>query len=376
MSMYDGDLIIARKRGRPKKVPNEIIEDVLDVTIEPEIVEDTIDYYSLKKEYLQFKNEDSNLVSTDITDSYILKDINEIDALITDAYIEIETLSNKGVDENIIKSTKNKLLNIIDPNKKWIGKVVDKGTENLKVESIKQKNMKQIISELIKNVNKKRDEVVEYIDKVEKSNIYIINRLKIYNELDSKIDSLLKGTLSSKEKLDAQKLSINIKKTITNMNSDISRQEKLILAMELNVTEIDNSLPDIEYELNVLSGMKIPEQSMNDLYSVGKKLKELSTTFRSKVQDSINTSLVNSLELVTASNIDIEELKMIQKKENETNEKIVKLVSLNMEKVNKDLIEISKLKTDNLLSSKKYENLLLSSENKSNFGKRMLGDDE
>lgn len=374
MSIENGE-IIARKRGRPKKVPNKIIEDDLDVTIEPEIVEDKIDYYSLKKEYLQFKNEDSNLVSTDITDSYILKDINEIDALITDAYIEIETLSNKGVDENIIKSTKNKLLNIIDPNKKWIGKVVDKGTENLKVESIKQKNMKQIISELVKNVNKKRDEVVEYIDKVEKANIYIINRLKIYNELDSKIDSLLKKFLSSKEKLDAQKLSINIKKTITNMNSDISRQEKLILAMELNVTEIDNSLPDIEYELNVLSGMKIPEQSMNDLYSVGKKLKELSTTFRSKVQDSINTSLVNSLELVTASNIDIEELKMIQKKENETNEKIVKLVSLNMEKVNKDLIEISKLKTDNLLSNKKYENLLLSSENKSDFGKRIIGDD-
>lgn len=70
-----------------------------------------------------------------------------------------------------------------------------------------------------------------------------------------------------------------------------------------------------------------------------------------------------------------EELKLIQKKENETNEKIVKLVSLNMEKVNKDLIEISKLKTDNLLSSKKYENLLLSSENKSNFEKIIIGDD-
>lgn len=372
MSIETGE-IIARKKGRPKKVPNEIIENVLDITIEPEL-EDKIDYYSLKKEYLQFKNEDSNIVSTDITDTYILKDINEIDSLITDAFLEVEELSNKGVDENIIKSTKNKLLNMIDPNKKWIGKVIDKGTENLKVESVKQKNMKQIISELVKNVNKKRDEVVDYIDKVEKSNTYISNRLKIYNELDSKIDSLLKGTLTSKEKLDAQKLSINIKKTITNMTNDISRQEKLILAMELNVTEIDNSLPDIEYELNVLSGMKIPEQSMNDLYSVGKKLKELSITFRSKVQDSINTSLVNSLELVTASNVDIEELKMIQKKENETNEKIVKLVSENMKKVNNDLIEISKLKTDNLLSSKKYENLLLSSDNKSTFGKRMLGE--
>lgn len=321
----------------------------------------TMTLTSLQSLYNESKEADTILTSK-LTSNFTLKGMDEINSLVAAAMLQIEEFTNNGKEEGLVKSTASKALSILDAKNKWVGKWLGAKSEAIKTENLMQQTVTQIVSNLRKNIDSKREEVISLIEELAKIREAMLARLETYHYIDKEATAIVQSSEPNTRQLfDAMQLSTMTKSAIQKIQSDVSSTiEPLLASANVSVQQIQAILPSIEYDLQSKLSIKGFQQQLQDLNGMVKAAATLSTTVGSKIRTSVNETIYQSISLLSESGVDIKAIKQASEDEIKHQQKVQSLMQATAEKIKSDFTAMNEIQSNLLANKAKLNNHLIS----------------
>ena len=298
---------------------------------------------------------------TSLTDSFTLEGMDSVNELVSSAMKQIKDFTDNGKPKSTMSKVTSRGLALIDPNNKWAGKWLSNATDAIEDEKIKQKTINEIINDLTTQIEAKRQEVIEFIQSAREVKKDMVETISIYEGLLSKTKHVVDHSEElSRDNLDAKFLAGMLITTIENLNSDIkSHVNSLITGAEISVNRIAAILPTIENDLKYKAGWKAFQQKLSDLNGMVKTTTELASNAGDLIREDVNSTIYDSLSMMTDSGLDVNRFKKIQQQELAHQEKINTLLLKTRASVDKTYTEMVDFNVELQAKRETANNLLL-----------------
>jgi hypothetical protein len=296
---------------------------------------------------------------TDIIHSY-----NQIKATVADATTSLNgSATFSGMDDvseivstgiakidEFIESTKkpsvaSKALSIIDPKNKWAGKWASNASESLKKEEFKERTIDDIANQIIKGINKQREDVISYMESLVDIRTTLTNSRESYENLAPSVnEALAQATPNTREELDLKSIVTRITKSIMQLDATVRTEiNPLIASANIAIQEIDNQLPDIEYDLKYKGSLKIAQQSLSNLIGMAKTVKSMTENAGDVIRKDIHDTTIESIEMVGDVIMDTKRLSQIQEQEQQHMQKVKTAMENTVNKINSNFTDVQQL---------------------------------
>lgn len=334
-----------------------------EFVVDTEIVEETGSttnqtYLQIKEKFTNLQKQDTS-ATDDINSSASLKSLDELNNLLVEGFQFVEEMANKNKEKDIVGKSVSGISKFLPS---WINTKIANKAQEIKKDKLQEKPVNEVINGIISNIDLKRNELITIIEKIEKLREYTAININQYKQLSIELVQLLETKLPTRETFDARKLLINVNTTLVTMNQDLENYNNMITATELTLTDYDTEIVKLEYELKTLSAGKITQQNLSDYINSIKAVSELTSKFRQVLQNDVNVSIKESMQLVSSSNVNVDEIIRLSKQQDGHKKELITLVQNNFTKLGTDLDKLQKEQIR--IESESYENILLSNNSK------------
>ena len=252
------------------------------------------------------------------------------------------------------------MLAVIDKNNAHVGKWIKGKQKDLKIESLEQKNITELLQSLRTTIEQKREEVVEKIVELKQIRDGVISRIQDYEILGKKVSHIaLTAEEYTREKLDAEQLATMVNAAIFKSTNNLkSFIEPLLTSATISAQKIQSILPSIEDDLQSKLAYKSFQEDLQSLHEITKATQELSKEVGTAINDSIKNTIYESISFLKNTGIDIKEYEELAKKEFAHQNKINSLLTDAASSITKDFNYMQGVHS-NLLEQTKKSNPML-----------------
>lgn len=287
-------------------------EDITEVTVEDDdavTVEDDIAYRiskiddvsTLTNQYKLVK-EKVTIESSKLNSMMKISDFDEeVKTLFVSAIREIEKKANIGKDKKISVKFTNKLMRLI-PGKWGKGKVEDVA-DNVVALINEEKTVDDALNEIVSNIEKKKDEAINFIVNLTESIESMREEQLIHQEIANKANEMLQeAKQNTREYFDIQDVATN---AMTSFN-DIDRMIEdditpLTAGASAVIHKINNRLPTIRANIGRKTNVQGSQQVFADLNDMFDVFDELTDAIDESTSESIHNLNVKVFKSLTKS---------------------------------------------------------------------------
>lgn len=296
-----------------------------------------------------------------LSGSFTLEGMDSINKLVAEAMSEIKAFTDNGKEKSFMGKATSRSLALIDPNNKWAGKWFNNASDHLEEEKLKERTINEIIDSLIEQINKKRDEVIEFVQAANEVKKQMLTDISTYESILAETKNTKANTEpDSKEAFDAEYLISMLKVTIEGLKSDIKSQvDPLIGGARISVQQITSILPTIENDLKYKSGFKAFQQALSDLNGIVKTTVSLASDAGDVIRKDINETIYSSLEMISETGLDSDRLARVHKEEAAHQAKINDVMTKTQAKMQQQFKNINQLSLEMSKAREEQTNSLL-----------------
>ena len=299
---------------------------------------------SLFDEFNRTKSNTASAVSK-LAGSATLEGMDSINELIAEAFTKVQQYTKNTSTKSVIGKAKSRTLAVIDPNNSWAGKWLNNSSTNLDNEKLKEKTINEVVDILVKQIEKKRDEVIEALDMAVVIKADMESSLTAYKDLKEKANLILENALdTSREYFDAEMLISNLTVTIEGIYADIQSQiNPLIGSARIMATKLSSLIPTIENELKYKVGIKGFQQKIADLHGMVSEVLTLSVEAGDIIRKDVNETTYKAIDMLSETGFDTARLEKIHNEEANHQKRINEAMERTQAKVRQNFTELKVL---------------------------------
>ena len=327
------------------------------VLVETEVIEmkesqNLVNIQELLNSYNEFQKD--GLGETSISSKFTLNGLDEINELVIEAAIKIDKFTSNGDKKGFFSNISSKAVKTFDPKDAWLGKWFKKASENAKVNDLGNQTPDEIMKNVKDVIEKKKDEVSKLVVDLFKEKKIYLERIETYKKIATKAEHIYNNTSpDTEENFNAQILLTKLKGAIMELQNDIETDiNPLITNAKMVVNDLTSKMPTVISKLKGKLNIKTIQQQLSDLTNSAQILTELSEVVDEKVTASIQSTTLQTLDMLKNTGVNVGALKNKINRDEEFKMQLLKKIESVRESKQKEFKEITAL-SQNVLENKK-----------------------